>query len=357
MKLSKLLLRIFFSTLILGLLAILGYPSPSISDPPTTGPQDVPTISTATHLEAWQAYRNHEFDRVIELLQPIEDNQILEVDAGRVLARTYYEQNRFQRSARVWNRIVPRLHNKHTLKQARKFRDRSRELHQLELSSHHYNHFMILMAQDLSRSVANEINHQLERAYEAVGSDLNTYPERKLTVIIHRPGSYRTVVERPIRSGGLIDGKIHVKYNEDQDISYDHRTLVHEYTHALIHSLTRENVPLWFNEGLATFQEYRQTGQKFRYTLMPEHPPQQTIESLSEINEMFHNQEKKDVNQVRLAYEYSHSLIQFFEEHHDLFTIQELLKKTGETSDFEKALIDTINQSKQNFRYNWESWI
>jgi len=357
MKITTRILRIFLIGLICGLLTLSGHGSPVVSVQNSGDRQGSRGVSTETQLEAWEAYRDHKFDRVIALLGHIKDDQPLDVDAGRVLARAYYEKNQFQNSARLWDRVISRLQNPQDVKQARKFRDRSRKLHELDLTAHGYNHFTILLPNDLSRAVANRINYQLERAYQAVGSDLNTFPERKLTVMIHRPGPYRRIVEGPIWSGGLFDGKIHIKYNESLDNPYDRRTLVHEYTHALIHSLARGNVPLWFNEGLATFQEYRQTGQTFRYSLMPNHHPRETIWSLSDINEMFHDLENQNRNQVRLAYEYSHSLIQFFEERYGLFVMQELLKKAGETSDFEKALINTINQSKQNFRYSWESWI
>lgn len=349
--------RLVSAFLLILLLLVEGCGARVQPTPATPTRQTEARLNVPRNGEAWEAYRNHDFKRVIELLQPKADQHRNHAGVNSLLGRVYYELNKFKESRKYWNRAIPLMNNPEQREHARKFRDRSQKLAEIGFSQTAYNHFEILIPPELSRADANRVNHQLERAYQAVGADLNTYPDRNITVILHLPGPYRRIMDGPIWSGGLFDGKIHIKYSDGEDVPYSRQTLVHEYTHALIHSHARNNVPLWFNEGLATFQEFRHTNEKFRYTLIDDHPPEKRIGDLAEISETFRRENSESRDDIRLAYEYSHSMMKFFEERYGLFLIQDLLRKTGETSDFEQALLQTINQNKQNLQFSWESWL
>jgi len=312
--------------------------------------------STSVVDKAWKAYREDDFETVIKLLESHRKGSVDHPDIPRLLARAHYERNEFSKSNKQWKRAIPLLRNGAQLEQARKFERRTNKLVNLELDRFQYNHFTILLPSSLSKRVANEMNHQLERAYRAVGGDLSYFPEERFTVIIYRPGPYRRVIDAPIWSGGLFDGKIHVKYDESESPSYGPRVLVHEYAHAVVYSLARDNVPKWFNEGFATYQEHRQTNEEFRYHKLKNTPPQQTIESLSEINQMFGSGGDGN-SRVRLGYEYSYSMIEFMKHQYGLEQVKRILKETGQTSSFNKAILRVINSNEQNLRFAWERWI
>ncbi|MCK4649461.1 hypothetical protein KAT51_08050, partial [bacterium] len=104
---------------------------------------------------------------------------------------------------------------------------------------------------------APEILETLEKAYKKVGSDLNYYPETKTTVIIYSSKKeFRYVTYTQSWVGGLYDGKIRIPLSIELDeAEHFKRTLVHEYTHHVIHGKTKDNCPSWLHEGLAQYED------------------------------------------------------------------------------------------------------
>jgi hypothetical protein len=94
----------------------------------------------------------------------------------------------------------------------------------------------------------------LKDAYGEIGKELNHFPSEPISVILYTAKDFSDVTQAPMWSGGLfdqLDGKIRVPVqgavgNE----AALRRVLYHEFTHALLHSLTPA-CPLWLNEGLA----------------------------------------------------------------------------------------------------------
>ncbi len=98
----------------------------------------------------------------------------------------------------------------------------------------------------------------LETAWFSVGKALDLYPRDPITVVIYTGEQYRSATAGPDWSTGLFDGKIRIR--EGQLAAERGRlkdTLVHEYVHAVLHTLPTQ-VPSWFHEGLAQhFEEGR----------------------------------------------------------------------------------------------------
>lgn len=306
--------------------------------------------------KAWSAYRENDFESVIDILDSVDPGESPEEDVPMLLALSNYHLDNFEQSQRFWRMTMDRLNTASERDTARTYRRRTRKLSELNLTTHQYNNFRILVPEGLNKRTANHINHQLERAYQQVGGDFSYFPDDLISVILYRPGPFRRVIDAPIWSGGLFDGKIHLQYDQSRDDPVSKATLVHEYTHSVIHSLARDNVPLWFNEGLATYQEYRQTDEEFRYVRLPDQRPRSTIRTLDDINTMFRSDSSQN-SSVRLGYEYSYALIQFMEERYGFRTLKTILKRTGETSSFETALLDTINTNEDRLQFAWESWV
>jgi tetratricopeptide (TPR) repeat protein len=123
-------------------------------------------------------------------------------------------------------------------------------------------HFLVRFegagALDVGRSVADN----LEEAYEHVGRALGHLPADRLQASIYTEevlGQVQRVPAHFIR--GLFTPDIRkIRLNLSQSIAYSNdlsHLVRHEYTHAVIHDVTKGTAPIWVHEGLAQVMEGR----------------------------------------------------------------------------------------------------
>ena len=89
------------------------------------------------------------------------------------------------------------------------------------------------------------------RALSATKTDtpLSETPQA-ITVILYPLQEFREVTQAPENVAGLYDGKIRVPLGGLQRVDdAARRLLVHELTHAFVHSKTRGNCPTWRRSG------------------------------------------------------------------------------------------------------------
>lgn len=305
--------------------------------------------------KSWEAYRNNKHQRAINLLRPVLDRNRLPPNVSLLAGKIYYEQNRFSKSIRQFETTLRSLNESVKRQNVQHYLQRAKKLDRLNLVNRQFSHFEILSAPSLPGNLPVNLNHDLEKARRRIGGDLNLFPDKPLTVIFYTRPQFRRVIKAPVWSGGVFDGKIHLPYNDNSDEPYTTRTLYHEYAHALLHQITRDNLPLWFNEGFATYQEYRQSREAFRYQQINNNPPERKLRKLEDISSMFKSE--SDREDARLAYEYSYSLLKFLEERFGLPVIKRIINTTGETSSFEKAIERETGRSLGSLRFAWENWI
>jgi tetratricopeptide (TPR) repeat protein len=109
----------------------------------------------------------------------------------------------------------------------------------------------------------------LEKAYQAIGSDLQYFPEERVRLEILRDPSalarLSPLTVEEIRTSGTI---ALCKFNKLMVVSpralltgYAWQdTLAHEYTHYLITRKSDNSVPIWLHEGIAKYEESRWRG-------------------------------------------------------------------------------------------------
>lgn len=126
---------------------------------------------------------------------------------------------------------------------------------------------------------AVKLSNYLEVRYEGITKQLGVEPEKKIEVVIHPDRA--SLLSARMRSDdwivGFADaGTIHVvaPTNSDKKNTEDRvkKVAVHEITHVVVRLLNK-NVPLWLNEGVATYE----AGQK------PQIDQSKGIKPLSEI--------------------------------------------------------------------------
>jgi tetratricopeptide (TPR) repeat protein len=119
-------------------------------------------------------------------------------------------------------------------------------------------HFNIRYDGDIAPQLAEEITDYLEERYRDLADSFRHAPPQPITVLLYPDRQFRDVTLAPESVAGLYDGKIRVPLGGISRV--DERAgqlLVHELTHAVVHSKTRGNCPRWLHEGLAQLMEGR----------------------------------------------------------------------------------------------------
>jgi tetratricopeptide (TPR) repeat protein len=100
----------------------------------------------------------------------------------------------------------------------------------------------------------------LEEAYFKVGADLGYYPEDMIGAVLYSKEQFRDTTRSPSWVGALYDGRIKIPaggITERTEVL--EKVIFHEYTHAVVHRLSRGRAPMWLNEGMAQYEEGKRT--------------------------------------------------------------------------------------------------
>lgn len=117
-------------------------------------------------------------------------------------------------------------------------------------------HFTVRYDGDVDQALANEVMDHLETQYWELADRFRHAPPQAIPVQLLPTKAFRDVTQTPEWVGGLYDGKIRVPLGGLRRLDPRARSvLVHELTHAVVHSKTRGRCPRWLHEGLAQVAE------------------------------------------------------------------------------------------------------
>lgn len=178
----------------------------------------------------------------------------------------------------------------------------------------------------------------LKEAFRTIGSSINSYPKKPITVILYNERGFFDVTRAPGWAGGLYDGKIRIPIKgAEKNEKMLKRILYHEYTHALIRSLTHK-CPLWINEGMAEYFSIS-SGIKIGQ-LIP----------FNKLNRAFYS---KNLKVVALAYMESYSAVSYLIDRYGLYRLKELLLSLGQGNDLKTAFRSIYFISFDQFAKSW----
>ena len=117
-------------------------------------------------------------------------------------------------------------------------------------------HFTVLFEGPAQQELAAAALHALESAYWRIGTALLAYPSNIITVILYTDEQFRDITRSPSWAGGVYDGTIRIPMREAlNNLPQLEKVLAHEFTHALVRSLSPRGTPTWMDEGLAVVFE------------------------------------------------------------------------------------------------------
>jgi tetratricopeptide (TPR) repeat protein len=203
--------------------------------------------------------------------------------------------------------------------------------------------FTIVFSKFEHGEARNAVIEILEEAYREIGQQLDTFPSTPVSVILYNEKNFSDVTGAPGWAGGVfsrLDGKIRLPI-KGMSVNEPRlkRILYHEYTHALIHSITPQ-CPRWLHEGLAEYFS-RNPGQV--NTIGQKIPLKLLDAALLARNPTV----------VRIAYRQSYSVVSYLVNRYRLYSIKELLEKLGAGTDFYTAFSSVFSISFNRFAETW----
>ncbi len=199
-------------------------------------------------------------------------------------------------------------------------------------------HFKVLFNGYEHGRLSREILGMLEDAYRSIGREMNYFPSAQITVILYTKKNFSDITQVPDWSGGIYDGKIRIPVKGLQGNERAlRRVLFHEYTHAMIHSITRE-CPQWINEGLA---DYFSGG----YT--------ETVGQVIPLRSLEGSFLGFDRKIVGIAYRESYSAVSFLVERYGLYRMKEFLVSLSEGRDLDQAFSSAFPMTYDEFVSTW----
>ena len=198
---------------------------------------------------------------------------------------------------------------------------------------------------------------ELENAYRGIGRAFNYYPKTKVNVLVYSGEDFHKALGAGSRYiGALYDGKMRLP-QVDADGSRGkyvpkHRFKIyvwHEYTHAIVHALSKNRCPKWFNEGLAENMEMKVTPNAKAYK--KELPSKKYILSLTEINAWsFSFSDRFNTN---LHYTQAYFMVKFLIDRYRVSRAKKMLEFMAEGLSFDDAFKAAYKITPESFYKKW----
>jgi tetratricopeptide (TPR) repeat protein len=269
--------------------------------------------------------------------------------AYQLLGELYYRKDDLESAASYWEKAVS-LNPSATGLRARLERIRRENRTEKDFNRDVTSHFLTKYEGREKIEAGRIVLRILEDAYGVVGRELSYYPDREIQVILYSGQQFQEVTDAPGWSGGIFDGKIRIPVGGiEQETPGLRRLLYHEYTHAVVLSIT-PRVPTWLNEGLAQYFEGKEVDNRQKDTLSKiahagKLPPLANLEgSFMGLNG----------NQATYAYLFSLSSVRYMIDTFGMYRVKSVLDELASGAGTAKAIGNGISLSYEEFERGWK---
>lgn len=270
-------------------------------------------------------------------------------EAYAVLGELHYRKDDLTTAASYWEKAVA-LNPSAAALRARLDRIKREHGTEKDFNRDVTSHFLIKYEGNAKIEAGRIILRILEDAYGEVGRGLSYYPSQEIQVILYSGQQFQEVTDAPGWSGAVFDGKIRIPIGGiEQETPGLRRILYHEYTHAVVRSIT-PRVPTWLNEGLAQYFEGREPGAQQmamlkRLAQLGKLPPLAHLEgSFMGLNS----------GQAAYAYLFSLSAVRYMADSYGMYRIKSVLEELGKGASASDAISSGIMRSYEEFERGWK---
>ena len=301
--------------------------------------------------QAHEAYERRDITGAVEALRQATALNPELVDAYALLGKIEYDRQRLKEAKAAWERVLAldpgRTEVAAQLGQVTEELPVESAFERLPQS-----YFDLRYEEHLRRPVGFDIRDALITARRQVGSDFAYWPKYKLVVLIYSPEKFRQLREEmPEWMGGQFDGKIRVPVPSEQfDQATVRNILFHEYTHALVHDLTKGRCPTWLNEGLAEYEGRTQASQPLR--LLARASEAKQLIPWAELSD--HISPALGAEEVGLAYEQSYSVVASLVNRYGFWRIRKLLQAIAGGQDWQEAMAEQFRRKLPRLEADWQ---
>jgi tetratricopeptide (TPR) repeat protein len=214
-------------------------------------------------------------------------------------------------------------------------------------------HFDLRFQDGIGYSTAYDLRTVLSQARRDVGRDFGYWPRHQIVVLVYSEEAFQQVRQGPDWVAGLYDGKIRIPFPRSPAAQATLKsTLIHEYTHAIIHDITGDLCPVWLNEGLAEFEEARK--RKPNLHLLEAAVSKGRLIPLSSLDSAF---QSRDAQVAGLAYQQSYSLVTYLDQKYRFFRIRRMLDHLSQGKSIEDAFQAELRLSSSQLEQRWQRWL
>lgn len=216
-------------------------------------------------------------------------------------------------------------------------------------------YFLIKVDPALQKLAGFDINETLDTIRTEVSGDLDYKQNFKIPVIVYTVESFKdSIPDAPDWSEGAFDGKLRIILTQyKNNVSLLKSTMVHEYTHAIISQITKNNIPRWFNEGVAKYMEYKYgIPPRINYLALA-----YTTNNLIPWDEMNTAIISPNKNEAMLAYQQAFNFVYYLVQRYGMSKLNMLLKTLGTELDFAAAVNQVYQVPLETIQNNWRIWL
>ena len=281
-----------------------------------------------------------------EAMLVYEDSRILEFTGD-----IYYKLTELDRAAFYWNAANALNPESKTLPEKIERAEKEKELARAEerLDSPHFD----IRYEKTLPVKADSVRLILEKAYIDVGKDLGYFPGSKTTVFIYSEDNFRIIFKLPEVIRAFYDGNIRMPLPEKAlDPDELDQYVYHEYTHAVISAKTNGNCPIWFNEGIATWENFKGRDGELAGPLSNFADAKVSINALDGA----FKGEDKSVD-LRSAYLLSYTVVKYVIDTWGMGGLRDILKRMADGQHIANAIDDEFLLPEKEFENRWKGYL
>ena len=212
--------------------------------------------------------------------------------------------------------------------------------------------FDVRYEKNVGETTASSLRKYLEWARKEVGDDFRYFPRHKLVVLAYSQTGFNRIVNGrgPGWWAAFYDGKIRLPVNNSGE--QIEPLLVHEYTHAIVHDLSRGRCPKWLNEGLAEFQEAKVRMPNLH--LLRRAVQAERLIPLHGLNDALVNSSHAT---GALAYQQSYSLVTYLNHKYGFSRVRQILEQLGSGESVDDAIQSELKIGLAELEQDWKTWV